>query len=198
MGKVSIGLRGWRFDESEVFDEDGNFRRVSELPDDARDRLLRLTAIHDEPCDACYLVHGDANIEAANVAEVVYGEPYAEVLLCADHERDFYYWYFEAGGEEHRGTERFQDEFHEWFATGNRAPEDYEGLEHVETGPADVPTPAVPDAEATRVELPEEERRRYNLREMRIETGAQASEEIDPGGDDIDDSDVDLDVDYPS
>jgi len=198
MGKVSIGLRGWRFDESEVFDEDGNFRPVSELPDDVRDRLLRLTAVHDEPCDACYLIHGEAEVQKSAVAEVVYGEPYAEVLLCAEHERDFYYWYFEEGGEERRGTEQFQDAFHEWFAAGNRAPEDYDGLEHVETGPADVPTPEVPDLEATRVELPEEERHRYNLREMRIETGAEASEPIEPDGDDVDDSDLDLDVDYPS
>jgi hypothetical protein len=198
MGKVSIGLRGWRFDEAEVFDDEGNFRSISDLSADARDRLLRLTAVHDEPCDACYLIHGDADIQSANVAQVVYGEPYAEVLLCPEHEPDFYYWYFEAGGEELRGTERFQDAFHEWFAAGNRAPEDYAGVEHVETGPADVPTPDPPALEAEQVTLPEEERHRYNLRQVRIETGAEATRtgHLDADGDD--DGDLDLDVDYPS
>jgi len=202
MGKVSIGLRGWRFDEADVFDGDGNFRPPGEMPADARDRLLRLTAIHDEPCDACWLVHGDEDIQRCNVATVVYGEPFAEVLLCDEHERDFYYWYAEAGGERHRGTEAFQDRFHEWFAGGGRAPDDYAGLEHVETADgADVPSPDVPDVEAMAVDLPEEERVRFDLRELEVRRGADADR--DPaatgadGEDALDDADVDLDVEYP-
>jgi hypothetical protein len=202
MGKVSIGLRGWRFDEDEVFDERGEFRSLDEMSEDTEQRLLRLTAVHDDPCDACWLVHGDDEIQRCRVATVVYGEPFAEVLLCDEHERDFYYWYFEAGGEEHRGTEAFQDRFHEWFAAGNRAPEGYVGLEHEEQADADVPSPEVPDAEAFAVDLPEDERVRYDLREVTVERGAEVTFQDDEDGEDVEDalaeSDVDLDADYPT
>jgi hypothetical protein len=145
MAKVSIGLRGWRFDEEAVFDETGRFRPLAEMPRDVSNRVSRLSALVTSPCHACYLVHGEADVAACDVAEVVYGEPMAEVLLCADHERDFLYWYREAGGEALRGDPELRDAFHEWFADGGRAPEGYAGIEHVDTDPADLPEPPDPD-----------------------------------------------------
>ncbi len=139
MAKVSIGVRGWRFDEDAVFDENGEVRPLAEMPEDTRNRLIRLTSILGEPCDACWLLHGEANIEQANQVEIVYGEPLAEVVLCADHEPDFLYWFREAGGSQHAGTATLQDRFHEWFEDGNRAPEGYAGLEHVDEAPDALP-----------------------------------------------------------
>jgi hypothetical protein len=139
MAKVSVGLRGWRFEEDVVFDGDGNVRDVTELPEDTRNRLLRLQALLGEPCSACWLVHGDAEIERCNPAEIVYGEPLAEVVLCADHEPDFLYWFREEGGEEYTGRAALQDEFHEWFADRGRAPAGYAGIEHVEENPDALP-----------------------------------------------------------
>jgi hypothetical protein len=146
MGKVSIGLRGWRFDEAEVFTEEGELRPIDELPEDTRERLVRLTVIQGSPCDACWLIHGDENIDQCTVASVVYGEPLHEVVLCTEHERDLIYWYQEAGGSQYRGKPEFQDAFHEWFDDGNRAPDWFEGVEHVETDPDGVPRPE-PDTE---------------------------------------------------
>ncbi|MFC6726869.1 hypothetical protein ACFQE1_21330, partial [Halobium palmae] len=127
MAKVSIGLRGWRFEEGEVFTEDGEFRPVDEMPADARERLVRLVGIVTDPCDACYLVHGGAELRRCNEAAIVYGEPGDELLLCEEHEPDFLYWFREDGGREFAGEERFRDAFHEWFAAGERAPEGYGG-----------------------------------------------------------------------
>ena len=141
MGKVSIGLRGWRFDESAVFDEAGRFRPLEEMPDDDRERLLRLTALVGAPCDACWLVHGDDGLDECRPAAAVYGEPGAEVVLCRSHETDFDYWYHEDGGRELRGTAGFQSAFHEWFDDGGRAPEGYAGIEHVDTDPESLPEP---------------------------------------------------------
>jgi hypothetical protein len=200
MAKVSIGLRGWRFEESAVFDEAGRFRPFREMPEDERTRLSRLATLLDKPCDACWLRHGDENIERCNPPEAVYGEPMAEVLVCGEHEPDFYYWYFEAGGEEARGTEAFQERFHEWFAGGGRAPEDYEGLEHVDTSPADVPVPDMPDDEDLAVDPPEEERVRIDLREGEVYEGAEATREEAAAAEEDDDlelDDVDLDTEYP-
>jgi hypothetical protein len=139
MGKVSIALRGWRFDEEEVFDDDGEMRPVAEMSDETRRRLVRLTVVAGNPCDACWLVHGDEHLDRCRVGRVVYGEPLAEVLLCDVHEPDFLYWFREAGGSDHRGTDAFQDRFHEWFLDGGRAPEGYAGVEHVDTDPDAVP-----------------------------------------------------------
>lgn len=170
MGKVSIGLRGWRFEESEVFDEDDEYRPLSEMDEDVRARLLRLTSLVDEPCDACWLIHGDENIRQCNPTEVVYGEPLAEVVLCADHEADFVYWYAEEGGEAYRGQAELQDAFHEWFADGGRAPEGYGGIEHVDTDPDDVPEPPEPDAEALDALMPEEDHERIDIRNVDLST----------------------------
>lgn len=170
MGKVSIGLRGWRFDESAIFDDEGEFRPIDQIPEEPRHRLMRLTVLAGSPCDACWLIHGEENLEACNPAEAVYGEPLAEVLLCSEHEPDFVYWYQEAGGDVHRGDESFQDAFHEWFADGNRSPPDYQGIEHVETAPEDLPNP--PRPEPTSVEAAEDQHR-------------------------VDLRDLDLDMDYP-
>ena len=148
MGKVSIGMRGWRFDEDEVFDEDGNIRPLAEMDEDTVYRLVRLSAIMGEPCDACWLVHGQEDIEQCNSATIVYGEPMAEVVVCNSHEADFLYWFREDGGSEYAGSGDLPDEFHEWFAAGNRAPEGYGGLEHVDRAPDELPEdPTVPDAE---------------------------------------------------
>ena len=145
MAKVSIGLRGWRFDEEDVFDEEGRYRPLEEMPTDVSNRISRLSALVTAPCHACYLVHGDAEIGQCNVAEIVYGEPMAEVLLCSAHEPDFLYWYREAGGDALRGEDGFDDAFHEWFRDGNRAPEGYAGMEHVDTDPDDLPEPPDPE-----------------------------------------------------
>ena len=150
MGKVSIALRGWRFDE-DVLDESGELRPLAELPQETRQRLVRLTVIAGQPCDACWLIHGDENIQQCRVARVVYGEPLDEVVLCNPHERDFLYWFREAGGSELAGSPEFKDRFHEWFADGNRAPEGYAGVEHVDTDPDAVPQPD-PDLEVPSLE----------------------------------------------
>ena len=63
MAKVSIGLRGWRFEESEVFTDDDEFKPLDEIPEGPRERLARLTYLVEEPCDACYLVHGESELE---------------------------------------------------------------------------------------------------------------------------------------
>lgn len=163
MGKVSIALRGWRFDEEDVFTDDGELKPIDQMDPETRDRMVRLTVIAGEPCDACWLIHGDANLQNCNVARVVYGEPLHEVVLCNEHEPDFLYWFREAGGAEFKGdAERFQDEFYDWFGEGNRAPEGYGGLEHVDTDPDGVPDPdpdvEQPTLEEAIAELDDEER----------------------------------------
>lgn len=202
MAKVSIALRGWRFDEEAVFDEDGDFRPLEDVPEEERVRLERLVAIHDNPCHACWLLYGEEHADQCNVARAVYGEPHAELLLCDDHEDDFYYWYFEDGGDEYRGTETFADRFHEWFAAGNTAPEGYEGVEHVDTSPESLPDPWIPSQR----ELTLEQERVVDLREYgdddvppRADPPEAGDEE--GGGDapdpvELDLDGVDLDVDY--
>ena len=165
MGKVSIGLRGWRFDESAVFTEDGELRPLDEIPEDDRRRLDRLPTLMKSPCQACWLVFGDAEIERCNVPDVVYGEPLAEVALCTDHETDFVYWFRDEEGSDYVGTDDLQDEFFEWFADGGRAPEDYPGVEHVDTDPDDVPRPPEPDPAAFATEQPDDDGVTVDLRE---------------------------------
>jgi hypothetical protein len=152
MGKVNIGLRGWRFDEDEVFDDDGELRPLKFMEPDTRERLVRLASSMGEPCDACYLIHGDEDIQQCKVARVIYGEPLGEVVLCADHEADFLYWFRAVGGREYAGDTELQDAFHEWFADGGRAPEGYEGIEHVNTDPEDLPEPPDPNEELPTLE----------------------------------------------
>jgi len=139
MAKVSIALRGWRFDEAEVFDETGELRPLDELPEETRKRLVRLKFIADEPCNVCWLLHRDES--ECNTAEIVYGEPLNEVLLCNEHEADFLYWFREDVGKLAKGQDDFADLFHEWYAAGNRAPDGYGGVEHVDTEPDAVPKP---------------------------------------------------------
>lgn len=140
MGKVNIGLRGWRFDEDTVFDDSGRIRPIGSMDADARDRVLRLAERVDDPCDACWIVHGEENVEQSNPAEVIYGEPQGEVVLCSDHERDFVYWFRNEADEELIGHPELGDAFHEWFMDGGRAPEVFPPLEHVDESPDDVPT----------------------------------------------------------
>ena len=139
MGKVNIGLRGWRFEESAVFTDDGDIKPIDEMDFETRQRVVRLRQMVGSPCHACWLIHGDENLDACNEAAAVYGEPLSEVVLCESHEPDFLYWFREEGGSEHRGDSELQDAFHEWFADGGRAPADYEGVEHVDTDPNAVP-----------------------------------------------------------
>ncbi|RXK49282.1 hypothetical protein [Halorientalis pallida] len=141
MGKVNIGLRGWRFDEAEVFDEDGDLVPLGTMDPETRDRIVRLSTMMGEPCDACYLIHGDENIQECNVARIVYGEPLGEVLLCPEHEADFLYWFREAGGKEYAGETEMEDAFYAWFDDGGRAPDGYAGIDHVDTDADDVPVP---------------------------------------------------------
>ncbi|WP_255149886.1 hypothetical protein [Halorarius halobius] len=178
MAKVSIALRGWRFDEETVFDDSGELRPIDEMEQDTRERLVRLAVITGNPCDACWLIHGDENIEQCKVARVVYGEPLHEVVVCDRHEADFLYWFREEGGAAHADEpSEFDEAFYDWFEAGNRAPDGYGGLEHVDTDPD-----AVPDHSGT-VEMPslEEELERMD------------DEELDALGVDLSDLDIDLD-----
>jgi hypothetical protein len=152
MGKVNIGLRGWRFDEGEVFDESGELRPLGTMDPDTRDRIVRLATHMGEPCDACYLIHGDDEIQRCKVGRVIYGEPLGEVLVCADHETDFLYWFRERGGVDHAGSTELQDAFQTWFADGGRAPEDYGGVDHVNTDPDDMPAAPDPNEELPSLE----------------------------------------------
>jgi hypothetical protein len=193
MAKVSVGLRGWRFEESEVFTDDGEFKPLLEMPEDARKRLVRLTYLVEDPCDACYLVHGEAEKRRCNPATIVYGEPGDEVLLCEDHEADFLYWFREAGGSDHRGEERFRDEFHEWFAGDGRAPEGYGGLDHVATDPESLPSPP----SATELDRRLNENYDNEVIDIRELAGVDDDEER-LGPDDLDDLGLDLDTEYPT
>jgi len=193
MAKVSIGLRGWRFDEEEVFTDDGEFRPLDSVPEETRKRLIRLTYLQEKPCDACYLIHGEAEKRRCNQAEIVYGEPMEEVLLCSEHEADFLYWFREEGGSEAAGSETFRDQFHEWFLDGNRAPEGYGGLDHVDTDPDTLPTPPEPAELNRRLnENYEGERKRIDLRTGEIKTADDDDDDEPSLGD------VDLGREYPS
>lgn len=192
MGKVNVGLRGWRFAEADIFTDEGLFKQLEEIPKDDRQRLLRLVSLVEKPCDACRLIHGEDEIHRARQAAVVYGEPNDEVVLCADHEADFLYWYQNDGGSEYRGSAAFDDAFQEWFDNGGRAPEGFETVEHVETDPEGLPDP--PDAEELNAMLSEGyEPERIDLREyVDDETAAAANDTL--ADDDIDG----LDTEYPS
>jgi hypothetical protein len=159
MGKVSIALRGWRFDEEEVFDENDDIRPLEEMSEETRRRLIRLRVVAGEPCDVCWLLNEKK--ADCNVARIVYGEPLSEVLLCPEHEPHFLYWFREGPGQRAKGDSDFADLFHEWFAAGNRAPDDYEGLEYVDTEPDEIPAPDmgedVPELEEAIEELDDEE-----------------------------------------
>lgn len=165
MGKVSIGLRGWRFEEADVFTETGEFKPLDEIPRADRARLARLPVLLSGPCSACWLIHGDDDLDACNVPVAVYGEPLSEVALCTEHEPDFHYWFHHRDGIEYRGQDELQDAFYEWFAAGNRAPSDYEGIEHVDTDPDGVPAPSPPPTEDLELDPPTDGER-IDLREF--------------------------------
>jgi hypothetical protein len=194
MGKVSVGLRGWRFDEDAIFTDDGLFKELEEIPLDARQRLIRLVSLIEKPCDACHLIHGDEEIHRATQAAVVYGEPGEEVLLCDDHEADFVYWYQEAGGSDYRGEPDLADAFYEWFADGGRAPDDFGTVDHVETDPDDLPD--LPNARELQAMLEENyEPHRIDLRDY-IDDDSDADEEAE---DRITADDLgDIDTEYPT
>lgn len=195
MAKVSVGLRGWRFDEEEIFTDDGDWVPIDDLPDDTRNRLLRLANLVEKPCDACYLIHGEAEKGRCNPAAIVYGEPSDEVLLCDSHEADFLYWFREAGGADLAGEEEFRDSFHEWFASGERAPEGYGPDDHVETDPESLPELPTPKEAQERVEEAYgHEKVRYDLRQA-VEDASDGDE--DPLTDE-DLEDIDLGTDYPT
>lgn len=180
MGKVSIGMLGWRFDEADVLDADGNFLPLEEMPPEDRKRIVRLGTIYNAPCNACWLIHGNEALEECNTSRYVYGEPLSEVLLCHDHEPDFVYWFRREGGSEYQGSEEFEDAFYEWFLEGGRAPDDYQGMEYVETDPENLPEPPEIDDD----EHPEL-------------TGDDVSDRVGLTEDDIADSDVDFGAEYP-
>jgi hypothetical protein len=195
MAKVSVGLRGWRFEESEIFTEDEEFKPLEEVPEDPRQRLLRLSRLVEQPCDACYLIHGEADKKRCNPAAFVYGEPMDEVVLCADHEPEFIYWYQNEGGSELRGEPEFADGFHSWFADGNRAPEDFGGVDHVETDPDSLPEPPSPEELHERLEA-DYERSEIDLREYmdEVDESAETADRID----DEELDDLDFDTSYPT
>lgn len=216
MGKVSVGLNGWRFDEEEIFTEDGEWRDVTAMPEDTRTRLVRLQTVIGKPCDACYLIHGEAEKSSCNVAEVVYGEPMDELVLCDDHEADFLFWFRERGGESLAGEETFRDAFHEWFDDGGRAPDGYGGIEHVESNPDDLPD--LPDPQEVydrEAELLADERPDFEQEGVRVieddETDGEATASgetsvesdagddgaADDGEDELSTEDLDLNREYP-
>ncbi len=193
MGKVSVGLRGWRFNEDEIFTDDEQFKPLDEIPKDPKQRLLRLLTLVDKPCDCCYLIHGERDKKQCNPAAFVYGEPMDEVLLCADHEPDFIYWYQEAGGSELRGKETFADAFHQWFADGNRAPEAFGGTEVVETDPEALPE--LPNAREIRDRLEADyEPHQIDLRQYVDEPDDEQTDR--PSEDEL--AELDLETEYPS
>jgi hypothetical protein len=140
MGKVNIGLRGWRFEEDEVFDDDGTVRPIGTMPAPTKRKVLRLAERLGDPCDGCWLEWGREEPSRCRQGEVIYGEPGSEVLLCRHHEPDFIYWFREAGGTDLAGDPEFAETFHDWYVDGGRAPEGYEGVEHVDEDPESVPT----------------------------------------------------------
>ena len=193
MAKVSIGLRGWRFEESEIFTEEGEFRPLDEIPDDTRQRLVRLTYLQGEPCMACHYIYGDEEKHRCKEATIVYGEPMAEVLLCNEHEADFLYWFRERDGADTAGTDSVQTGFKRWFTNGNRSPDDYGGLEHVATDPDSLPSP--PDADELTRRLNQEydgKRKRIDLRTGEISWINGSDETIDEG------SPLDITREYPT
>ena len=201
MAKVSVGLRGWRFDEEEIITEDGELKPLEEIPEEPRDRLVRLVALVEEPCDVCYLEHGENEIHRCREAEIVYGEPRGEVLLCPEHEPNFIYWFREAGGSEHKGTLEFGDRFHEWVAAGNEAPEGYVAVEHVDEDPEGLPD--LPDQQ----EIQERVEAGFDgewidIRELAGEEPEDERDEGDADDDiseaDLQDAGVDLSTEYPS
>lgn len=193
MAKVSVGLRGWRFDEEEIITDDGELKPLDEIPADPRERLFRLVGLVEEPCDVCYLEYGEAEVHRCNQAEIVYGEPNGEVLLCPEHEPELIYWYREEGGSEHAGDLEFGDRFHEWVATGNGAPEGYGSVEHVEEDPEGLPD--LPDQQEIQERVERDfEGDRIDVREL----AGEPDDEADDGLSEDDLEDVDLSTDYPS
>jgi hypothetical protein len=196
MGKVSVGLRGWRFEESEIFTDSEEFKPLKEIPEDPRQRLLRLSRLVEQPCDACYLIHGEADKQRCNRSAFVYGEPMDEVVLCADHEPVFIYWYQNAGGSDLRGEPEFADAFHQWFADGNRPPEEFNGVDHVETDPESLPDPPSPEELQQRLEA-DYERSEIDLREYLDEPAEPADPDTEPISDE-ELGELDLDTSYPT
>ena len=195
MAKVSVGLRGWRFDEEEIFTDDGQLKPLDEIPEGPRERLFRLVGLVEEPCDVCYLDYGESEVHRCNQAEVVYGEPEGEVLLCPEHEPELIYWYREAGGSEHAGSVAFGDRFHKWVAAGNEVPEDYGSVEHVEEDPDGLPDLPEQQEIQERVER-NFEGERIDIRELAGQSDDEKADADELSEDDI--ADVDLSTDYPS
>ena len=194
MAKVSVGLRGWRFDEAEIFTDDGEWRPLEAMPQDTRHRLVRLQVVIGNPCDACYLIHGESDIRRCNEATVVYGEPLDELLVCDDHEADFLYWFREHGGQSLAGQEGFTDAFHEWFDDGGRAPEGYGGLEHVEAAPDDLPD--LPDPQEV-YDREAELFAAHDAPERESDGATESTVEADRPTPDESDDELDLDREYP-
>jgi hypothetical protein len=194
MAKVSIGLRGWRFEEDEIFTDDEELKPLDEIPEDPRERLLRLVGLVEEPCDVCYLDYGEEEINLCNQAEIVYGEPDGEVLLCPEHEPDLLYWFREEGGSDHKGSVEFADRFHEWVAAGNEAPDGYAAVEHVEEDPDGLPD--LPDQQEVQERLEADfEGERIDILEL---AGQEDTEREEITEEELADSDLDLSTDYPS
>ncbi|GAA0533439.1 hypothetical protein ABNG02_09505 [Halorubrum ejinorense] len=195
MAKVSIGLRGWRFEEDEIFSDDGELKPLDEIPEDPRERLVRLVSLVEEPCDVCYLEHGEEDIHRCREAEIVYGEPEGEVLLCPEHEPDLIYWFREAGGSEHKGSVEFADRFHEWVAAGNESPEGFGSVEHVEEDPGGLPE--LPDQQEVQERIEADfDGDRIDILELAGQEPRDEDEQLTES--DLADSDLDLSTDYPS
>ena len=194
MAKVSVGLRGWRFDEEEIFTDDGELKPLDEIPEGPRERLFRLVGLVEEPCDVCYLEHGESEVHRCNQAEIVYGEPEGEVLCCPEHEPDLIYWYREEGGSEHAGSVEFGDRFHEWVAAGNEAPEGYGSVEHVEQDPGGLPD--LPDQQEVQERLEADfEGERIDILEL---ARGEETDREELTEEELAESGLDLSTDYPT
>ncbi len=194
MAKVSVGLRGWRFDEEDIFSDDGELKPLDEIPEGPRERLFRLVGLVEEPCDVCYLEYGESEVHRCNQAEIVYGEPEGEVLCCPEHEPDLIYWYREEGGSEHAGSVEFGDRFHEWVAAGNEAPEGYGSVEHVEEDPEGLPD--LPDQQEIQERVEQDfEGDRIDILEL---AGKDDEGDTEDELDEDEFRDADLSTDYPS
>ena len=195
MAKVSIGLRGWRFEEDEIFSDDGELKPLDEIPEDPRERLIRLVSLVEEPCDVCYLEYGEEEVHRCREAEIVYGEPEGEVLLCPEHEPDLIYWFREAGGSEHKGSVEFGDRFHEWVAAGNESPEGFGSVEHVEEDPGGLPE--LPDQQEVQERIEADfDGDRIDILELAGQGPRDEDEQLTES--ELADSGLDLSTDYPS
>jgi len=198
MAKVSVGLRGWRFDEEEIFTDDEELKPLDEIPEEPRERLVRLVSLVEEPCDVCYLEHGEAEVHRCNQAEIVYGEPKGEVLLCPEHEPNLIYWFRGGGRQRARRRPRVRRPLPRVGRRGQRGPGWVRPVEHVEEDPDGLPD--LPDQQDIQERVEQDfDGDRIDILELAGETDDEEEGTADKlTEDDLAESGVNLSTDYPS